>query len=296
MATITPSDLFVPEVVGDIATAILYSKLSFLTSGYVQDGRASGAYDAGGNTIKFPKFTDNGTLGAQTLPTDNSAVTPDDITMSYDSEDVVGKIIAYQWTRAAMEDVLRAANVEQFLANVVAEKSGKAIQDSLITTAAATSLTYTEAGDGFVTYNGLLAAGITNWGEYAWDEQPLLVMHSKCVFDLLMTDQAQKLGFYGGQPTVESGKIIQIAGKLIMPLDSVTTSGSGADTVYNNLLIRKNALSFFPKRDLDFNQMAIANSDAWNSWFTFRYATHLSANKPVGVIKYAAKASLNAAA
>jgi hypothetical protein len=90
MATITPSDLFVPEVVGPIATEILFEKNVLLTSGYVDDGFARGAYDSGGNTIRFPKFTASGALGAQTLPTDTTPVTPDEITMSYTDETVTG--------------------------------------------------------------------------------------------------------------------------------------------------------------------------------------------------------------
>ena len=293
MATITPGDLFVPEVVGQIATEILYAKTPLLASGYVDDATNAGAFDAGGNTIKFPKFTADGALGVQALPDSASAVTPDEITMSYDSETVVSNIIAYQWTGAALEDALRSANVSGFIAQTVAKKSAAAIQTALLTEAATTSLTFTE--DAFVTYKGLLKAKYTNWGEYASDAEPLAIMHSKVVYDLLCTEEAQKTGVYGATPTIESGMITRIAGLRVLALDSVATSGSGASTTYTNILLRPGALSLYTKRALDFSQQQIANSDGWNSWFTFRFATHLSADKPYGAITYTCGSTLDQA-
>ena len=294
MAILTPSDVFVPEVLGDTVIEILYAKTDFLNSGYVADGRVSGGYDQG-NTIKFPKFTADGDLGVQTLPTDASSVTADKVSMSYDSESVTGAIIAYEWTKATMEDAIRAGNVAGFLAEVVAKKYRIEIQRALLATAAATSLSYTEGGDGFVTYKGLLAAGIKNWGEYAWDEDPLTIMHSKVVFDLLNTDEAKRNLLFGGPGTVESGKIMRIAGKNIMALDSVPKTGSGASTVYTNIMLRKGGLSLFMKRELDYNQLPVRNGDAWDMWFTFRYATHLSKQKPYPAIAYGAKSTLDQA-
>lgn len=292
-----PSDLFVPQRVGDVAIAINYAKLSLLTSGYIRDAAEVGAYESGGNTITFPKWTSDGDLGAQTM-TDGNAVTADKMTASSDTESLISKIIAFEWTLAAMEDALRGkdkASVSARLGEVVAQKSRKAIQDSILTEAATTSLSFDEAtdGDGYTSYRGILRAAIENWGEKAWDEVPLLVMHSKCVFDLLNTEEVKKSQVYGGTPSVENGKIMAIAGKLVMPLDSIDTDGSGADTTYNNLIIRKNALLYWPKRELTYQELPQKNSDAWDTWWTFRYGVHLAADLPLGVIKYVCKSSLD---
>lgn len=293
MATITPGDLFVPEVVGPIATEILFEKNVLLTSGYVDDGFDRGAYDSGGSTIRFPKFTAAGTLGAQVLPTDTTAVTPDEITMSYTDETVTGKIISYQWTQAALEDALRSANVEQFVARVVATKAGNAVQDALITEAETSTLSYTTDGEGAIGYKSLLEARYDKWGEYANDTTPLLIAHSKVVYDLLCTEEAQKVGVYGVN-TVQAGKIMSIAGLNILASDAIGTTTSNGTTVYKNLILKPGALMLAMRRELDYKEQPLAHTDIWNTWWTFRFATHLSEDKPYGVIQYLCSSTLDA--
>lgn len=299
MAIITPSKVFQPEFLGHTAVEILFKKLSLLNSGFVANAEARGAFALTPNEIKFPKFVEDGALGVQTLPEDGSSVTPDDIEMDFDTEQSVDKIIAYRWTKKTLETALRGnesnpGSVEEFLAQTVARKSQKAIQDSLIAKAIAKTESanmVVEDVSGLPTYAGLLKAGYEKWGEYATDEDQLLIAHSKVVYDILMTDEAQKANLYGAPNTVTSGKIMQIAGKHILPLDSIPTNEDG---LYKNIILRRGGLELYMLRDLDFQEQAIANSDAWNSWWTFRFATHVPADLPTPVIQYLVGSSLDA--
>jgi hypothetical protein len=297
MATLTPSDVFQPEFIGPTAVEILFAKNSLLSSGFIADARAYGAFAVSADDIKFPKYTGDGDLGVQALPENGSAVTPDKITMSYDSESSVDKIIAYQWTKKALETALQGnganpGSVNQFMAQTVARKSGNAIQAALIAAAeakaTAASQVYTDA-NGSASYAGLLRTEYEYFGEYAGDGDSLLIMHPNCVYDLLLTDEVQKSQVYGAPASVVSGKVSMIAGKMVLPLASISKTGD----VYNNLILRRDAVQFYPLRDLDYNQQAVANSDAWNTWFTFRFATHVSADKPTGVITYKCISSLD---
>jgi hypothetical protein len=292
MAYTAPSDVFVPQRVGDIATEINFQKNSLLKSGFISDARDFG-YESGGNTVTFPKWTGRGS-GAQTLPTTDAAVTPGQFTMSSDTETLKGKIVSFNLLQATLEDIVKMANPNRFMAKVVAADVDEAIQSDIITEAETTTLEYEQEGDGIVNYRGLLRAGIENWGEKAWDRGNVLaVMHSDVVFDLLQTDEAKKVGDYGGQQTVVSGEIMQIAGKLILPLDSVTTEGDGAAKTYTNLIIARDALMFWPKRELEYNEQKKAHSDLWQLWWTVRYGVHLRADLPLGVIKYTTTSSIN---
>lgn len=297
MAIITPSDVFQPEMVGPTAVDILFNKNTLLSSGFIADARAYGAFAVSADDIKFPKFTGDGSLGAQSLPEAGTAVTPDEITMSYDSESSIDKIIAYQWTLKALETAIRGnsanpGSVEAFMAQTVARKSGNAIQSSLVscaeTAAAAASQEYTDVA-GTATYAGLLRTEYDYFGEYAGDGDSLLVMHPNCVYDLLLTPEVQKSQIYGAPASVVSGKVSMIAGKMVLPLAAINST----DGVYSNLIIRRDALQFFPLRDLTYNEQPVANSDTWNTWFTFRYACHVAMDRPRGVITYKAISSLD---
>jgi hypothetical protein len=296
MAIITPSDVFQPEFIGDTAIEILFSKTDLLTSGFIADARAMGAFADSADDIKFPKYTGMGS-DAQDLPEDGSAVTPDEITMGYDSESSIDKIIPYRWTQKALETALRGGqkapgSVEKMIAMAVAQKSKKAIQASLITcattAATAASQVYTDPA-GTSTYAGLLRTEYGYFGEYAGDGDTLAVMHPNCVYDLLLTPEVQKAQVYGAPPSVVSGKVTMLAGKAILPLSAVPVTAG----VYSNLILRRNVLSLYPLRDLTYQEQAIALSDAWNTWFTFRYAAHCAKDLPVGCITYKATSSLD---
>lgn len=297
MSTITPSDVFQPEAIGPAAIDILFVKNTLLASGFIADARAIGAFASSPDDIKFPKITSDGALGAQDLPESGSAVTPDKVTMSYDSESSIDKIIAYQWTLKALETAIQGqgfspGSVEAMIASFVARKAGNAIQTSLLSCAAtaATAATqdYTDPA-GTATYAGLLRTEYAYWGEYAGDGDTIAVMHPNCVYDLLLTPEVQKAQVYGAPASVVSGRVMQLAGKTILPLAAITSSAG----VYSNLILRRDALQFFPLRDLSYQQQPVANSDAWNTWFTFRYAVHAAIDKPRGFITYKAISSLD---
>ena len=288
MALTKPSDVFIPEIIGALANEILLSKDSLLSSGYIQDARTVAFRDGTGSKVVFPKIETN-TAAVVADPQDGNTVDAGSFTMGTDEEPVVDKIVAMDILDKTIKAMANGQlDPNAYVANFVAKKIRLNVQTALLAAGAASASKYTDP-KGLGNWDGLMLAASRYWGEYAYDEPPLLVAHSKVVTDLVMSEEAKKAGLYGGAPVVQSGQLMTFAGKNILPLDSVPA----VNGKYQNLILRRDALSLWNQVDVQYGEQRKAHTTLWQMDWWFSYAVHLSADVPVGCIVYEVPALLD---
>lgn len=228
MAVTAITDLFVPEVIGDLATNILFKKTPLLRSGVVANV-TNAIFSAGGNTITFPYFSTTTTSLVQTNPgATRTGVTATNVTMSSYDETLKSKIISLDFDKNAMADVLQSAGLNEHVAEIVAKESSLDIQNSLVLSAEETDLSLSILGDSEKTLNvdAILAAKMKR-GEYAGDGTPILFVHTKQATDLMLTDDFKTLATAATTSLVIAGTqappgaIGMVHGVWIVPMDSI---------------------------------------------------------------------------
>src|SRR5207237_511075 len=141
-----------------------------------------------------------------------------------------------------LQDIAAMADQSGFVANAIVRKMSTDLQSTLLSTAIAgavsASTTYTVASSGVITYNDLVKAMTTHWGEYAFDSDTLFIAAPQVVYDLSITDQALKAQLYGASPTVTNGIVRTIAGAQVLSLKDVPVS-AGA---YSCVLLKRDQL------------------------------------------------------
>lgn len=171
MAVTTPSDVFKPEVIGDIATDILFKNTPLVNSPFVTNAEGD-ILGAGGDTVTFPYFDTTTTDIVQNAVTDSrTGVTPSKLHMGSYTETLESKVISFDASKYSFRDVTNRANLMQHMAEVVAQEMRADVQRMLIEKAMGTSIVDTQsyvhgtAASSYLTVDGILKAKADGWGE-----------------------------------------------------------------------------------------------------------------------------------
>jgi hypothetical protein len=240
MAVTLAADVFIPEVIADITTDILFKETLLINSPYVTDGTPS-VYRDGGSTLTFPYWDTEKSGLVQDQVETRAGVTPSKIHMGDYQEPVVNKIISFDFSENAMQDILQSANPNQHIAEIVASESQLEIQSNLIAKAEGTNLldeaSYTSGtpANQLLTVDSILRAKMA-WGEKAAGVTPGLFVHSKQFTDLAQTDDFKKLGTATTnnaivQAQAPMGAVAMVHGCLIYILDSITSKGGSVVSI-----------------------------------------------------------------
>lgn len=227
MAVTAITDVFVPEVIGDIATNVLFYKTPILRSGVVANV-TNAIFSVGGNTITFPYF-DTATGLVQTNPgATRTGVTPSKVSMNSYEESLKSKIISLDFDKNAMSDVLQSAGLNEHVGEMVASESALDIQSSLILSAEETDLALSILGDTTKTLNvDAIAQAKMKRGEHADDGIPILFVHTKQATDLMLTSDFKTLASAATTAIVKAGASVppgaigMIHGAWVVVMDSI---------------------------------------------------------------------------
>jgi hypothetical protein len=240
MAVTVASDVFIPEVIADITTDILFRETHLINSPYVVDGTPN-VYRDGGNTLTFPYWdTDKSAIVQDSVET-RTGVTPSKITMDTYTETVRNKIVSFDFSENALEDILQSANPNQHVAEIVASESMLEIQANLISKANGTNLVdevsyvHGTAASQTLTVDAIGRAKMA-WGEKAAGKMPGLFVHSKQFTDLIATSDFKNLGTATTNNAIVQAQAAQNAqamvhGVLIYLLDSITLKGGTVSSI-----------------------------------------------------------------
>lgn len=237
MAITTNSDVFIPQVIADIATDILFKKAKLVNSPYVADGRPQLIQD-GGDTMTFPYWDTDVDGLVQDQVSTRDGVTPSKIEMGSYTEATNNKIISIDMLKSTRQDIARMADPNGHIAAVVANQSRLEIQRSLIAKAEGTTLShsiYSGSGADGLTVDSILDAKM-QWGENADDGMPGLFVHSAQFNHLAKTDDFKSLGTATTNNAIvnaaaQQGGVAIVHGCLLMLLDSVTVKGGTVSSI-----------------------------------------------------------------
>lgn len=290
MAITAPSDIFSPDVVAGLAYEQAFERINLLKSGYIADARATATRENASDNVLFPYVKETAANAkVQVNPRTGVAVTPDKFEIDYETVALASKLISIQNDEKSLRKMAAHADPNQLMANTVTKWMQANIQAALITSGAATALTSTEVTN-VANIKGIKKAMIVNWADDANEAAPLVVLHSKCAYDLEVSEEVMKTGVYGG---LRPGEITSMAGINWLMLDQVTSSGSGAATLYNNLIIMPGALELWMDPNMGYGEQRTAATTAWISDWWWEFCTHLTRRNPRGVIKYICGSTLN---
>jgi hypothetical protein len=228
MAVTAITDLFVPQVVGDLATNILFKKVPLLRSGVVANAEKR-ILSRGGNKVTFPMWVTSLTGMVQANPgATRTGVTPAKVAMDTYEETVASKIISIDFDKNALEDVAPEADLNGHVAEVVATQSAINIQDALVLKAEETDLEYSALGASTktLTVDGIAEAKFQR-GEYADDGMPILFVHTDQCVDILQSSDFKSLSTAATTALVKAGVFVPpgtigiVHNCWVVPMDSV---------------------------------------------------------------------------
>lgn len=258
-----PSDVFVPQVVGEMARTYLYYKLALIGNGFAQEAEA--IWNGDGSTVTLPYVTGfSGSSG--TLATDGTQVDSQKFSVTSTTASVTAKIISIAMAGATLEDVARDINLYNEMLMQVQQAVAKDVDAALITAAETTALSTTTGGP--ICYEDIVKAKL-NWGD-SMNDDACLVVHSTVYADLLKLAQVSTWQNWGGNPVAPSGRVPMIAGLPVFVSDNLTNS-----TTYTNLIIRRGGLKFAFKRALKVDLKKEKGNDMTYFDWTYRYTTYL---------------------
>lgn len=292
MAITGPSDIFSIQAVGALVSEQTWYNTALLRTGYIGDARATAIRDEKSSTVLFPKgVTVDANSGVQANGRAGSAVTADKIDIDYDTETVYSKIVAMDVDQRAMEMLAAMVDPNAYLADEVTKRIQEHLVSRILACGVAGGTAFTDAL-GTASIKGIWRAITENFGEWRTAfGPPLCIIHSKCLYDLEADESIMKAGTYGiGRMDLSQGQIVQYGGINFLPCDSVSTTGT---TTYQNLIVLPNALQLWNGEDLWYGEQRLAHTSCWQLDWGFAYATHLSARKPTGCIKYLCASSLD---
>lgn len=291
MAITAPGDVFSPQVIAAVVTRQLYALTPLLNTGYVADARTSAIRGGDNTSVLFPYIKRaDAALGVQVNPRTGSAVTADEFTISYDSANLVSKIISYENDEKALRMAAQTEDPDAWLAMDVIKQMRAKVQLDIIA-AGLTGAYDVTPGENQATIKGILKAITSVWGEHAYDDgAPLCILNSKVAYDLQTSTEVAQTGLYGfntgGVPT---GTVFQIAGINFFVSDQIASS----DDRYENLIVMPGALELWADMRIDSGVQRKPGTTAYVSDFWFEYACHLRYTLPVPAISYNVGATID---
>lgn len=241
-------DVWKPQVVGPVIWDTIYSMLALLDTAAVTDLGAN--FINGGNQATFPIF--QGVQGdfADLDPNDTTGAVPD-VTyskMSYETADVTSKIIDIGLNNTTLEDAYNAGDFGLVDATFedVATKASRMIDQSLISKANSSTLSYTVPTNGTMSRSAVIKAKTTKWGDMS--RMPgIFVCHSK-VYGDIQDEVKDVVNTYLNVSVNQGGTVQLYHGMPVVVSDACPVNS----TDYTSFILAPGALGFSYKRDMSY--------------------------------------------
>lgn len=277
MASTTVSDVFVPQIATQVATAQFPNELALGIAGapFVAPFPPADAIGQEGSTVTFPRWD---ALGAFTALTEDVAMTPEAMAVSTDTAvvQVAGKAVEITdfASLAARGDPSTEAGMQ------FAKLAARYVDAALVTEAETTALTASPAA--VIDWDGIVNALITNWGDRAFRDFGGIVVHSKQYGDILKDTTFQSIADFGA-PVVQTGMVGRIGGFPVYVSDRLTVTAGAPDT-YTALILKRGALGLKFQRELLVERDRDILKKNWVLAADVRFAVHLMYAVPSPVI------------
>lgn len=292
MAITVLADVFVPQVVGDKVTDILFRETPLLRTGVVKPIRPK-SYDAAGNTVTFQVWnTDTSGIVQNQVKNSRTGVTPSKLSATSYTETLLDKIVSLE----ADEDVFTdSEGVNEHIAEVVSNEMMGEVQATLIARGAATALSLDiSAGSGAAAKLSVdaIAEAKAKRGEHAGKGMPILFVNSKQFTDLQKTSDFKSLGSAATNSIVQAGglppgTVAVVWGVAIVLLDAIAADGSSN---YTSLMCWPGSLGLWVKKEVTHKgPINHAGSNVVTHDFSARWGATLIRQNPRGVVKLITK-------
>jgi len=243
-------DVWKPEVVGPVIWDTVYNMLALLDSPAVSELGAK--FINGGQQATFPIF--QGVQGdfADLDPTDTTGAQPD-VTyskMSYETADVVSKIIDIGLNNTTLEDAYNAGDFGLVDATFedVATKASRTVDQYLVTKVGTTSLSYTVASSGTMSRSAVIKAKTTKWGDMS--RMPgIFLCHSK-VYGDIQDEVKDVVNTYLNTSVNQAGTVQLYNGMPVVVSDACPVDGSSN---YTSFILAPGAIGFSYVREMSYS-------------------------------------------
>lgn len=258
MAVLLPTDTVVPAPIADQLSALMTEKSAFAATGAATfDG--SRAAEMGGNFLTIPRTKQDTTAA---VPVTGSAVTVENVGALADVAPIAHRIRARGFSLIT-QNVLGVVNADKPLASIVDQTAdfwARQLDASMIATltglfdssAGILRTTHRSAigvasGSAVAASYGALVDGATLLGDN-FDEIAVIVAHSKVIANLLK-EQGSKSDFRPFE-MLGGNRYRVYDNKILIPWDSVPTSGSGTFKKFTTIMAKPGALYFAWQKQL----------------------------------------------
>lgn len=243
MAIHGTSDVIIPEVISaEVATNAAFREVPLLRSGAILDLTNSKGeiYTDGGDTVTFltREFASGvTTAGAYTkalVRDSKTGATGEKIKIDKYTESVTDKVVPIEYDYYTLADAAKKADVNAWLAQVVAQSQAETLQAALLAKANADGKNVVQRlsqSTKTLTVDAILAAKLA-WGEKIHTMgPPMLFVHSQQYQDLASTSDFKTLASAATTALVEAyraaGAVAMVHGVLIFLMDSVPSLPTG---------------------------------------------------------------------
>lgn len=282
MASTLKSNVFVPEVATEVATAEFPNRLALGYSGapFVRTNPPVDELGQEGDTVKFPRYD---ALSAFSDLTEDTAMTPEALTTSEDTATVVVGGKAVEITDFAA--LASRGDPSEEVGRQVAALAARYADNKLIAEAETTTLTETTGAT--FTWDAFVDAIITHWGDEAFAMVGGLVVHSKVLGDVMKTDE-----FIRSDQTVirnvpdMNERVVGTVGNFPLFVSDRLTVTAGTPNTYNNLILKRDAVGLIFQRELlvESDRDILKKNDVIAA--DVRFAPHLYFGVPSPAIKW----------
>lgn len=282
MASTTFSDVFVPQVATQVATAQFANELALGIAGapFVAPFPSVDAIGQEGSTVSFPRWD---ALGEFAALTEDVAMTPEAMATSTDTAvvQVAGKAVEITdlASLAARGDPSSEAGMQ------FAALAARYVDAALVTEAETTALVATPVA-AVISWDAIVDCLVTNWGDRAFRDFGGLVIHSKQYGDLLKDSAFQSIAAFG-EPTLATGMIGKVAGYPVYVSDRITVDAVPTPDEYDAIILKKGALGLKFQRQLLVEKDRDILKKNWVLAADVRFAVHLMYGVPSPVIIFA---------
>lgn len=237
MTKTTKSNVFIPQVLADVLSAVFVGKKALHGTGAVVMNPGLSSSNMG-EKVQVPYFNSLGEF--EIVANDGDALTPAQLTSAADESTVQHAGKAFEITRWAQ--MAAAGDPYQEAATQMAEGALRIFDKTLITAASTTSLTLDITGRTTKTWHwDAYVDAKLKWG----DEQEniaMIVCHSKVYGDMLKEKDST------GRPLLvdpmKEGELARYGGIPVMVSDRCTVN-AGTPNTYETLVVKKGALALW---------------------------------------------------
>ncbi|AGP56826.1 MULTISPECIES: N4-gp56 family major capsid protein [Streptomyces] len=273
----TAAQMIVPDVWADMVQAKFKGALILGTLA-LDDNTLEGKP---GDTVNFPKWT---ALGEAEDLTEGTPMTPEQLGTDPGNSATIkeaGKAVELTDKSRLVAFGDPYAETQRQLGVLIARK----IDKDLTAAAEAPGVITVDASTAALSWN-VMVSGIEKFGD-EWDPDNMagLVIHSVQRAALLRDPNFISADKLGAGAVIPRGVIGQVGGVNIYVSDRVTKTGTGADTTYNALLLRRGALGLLYKRRpiVETDRDILARTTVVTT--NVHYATHRLDDEGVVVLK-----------